>query len=1293
LLAPDGSTRVELKKAPMEYDPFGFCNFGDDVKNLYFNSELPITDSLKICGMPTPLTGEYAITGDLSTIYGMNPAQGGWSIMVKDVTNDNGGTDGFLTDASISFTDISDFTGLPVTVEFKATGINNPIDEAMVVGQQAYTSYIVPLGLRTTCSNSCDARAIVNVIGGVGPYTYQWDDPANSTTKTLDLCARTYNVTVTDALGCTAVASVEVTSPPAIVLGPVTYSNNDTLKCYGEKTDITITATGGIGALKYTYTGAPAPNDTLNVGTAFTNLGAGTYNFHIFDVNGCTKDTTINIVAPDTLKAEVKAITHNVCYGGNTGSVVIKAEGGNKKYVFTLKQAGVDVETIYTMEDTATFTGLAAGTYTVAVRDTNMCSILPDLDVVITQPATPLTIDLVKSGKLTTCASNADGWVTFETSGGSAPFTYTIYNTTDTFESAQDSLSGIVRGTYTAMITDGNGCTATYGTPVDIIADPAIIFNKPFAVTPVTKCYTNNDGTITVSATHDDGNKDNIEVTIDNLAGTYNPLEAPSYSYQFTNLTPGWHVIYAKDVSNPGTCIFKDSAFVSAPLPISGSTVITFVATNNYTVDVVASGGTGTLEYAFLDSNRDSIQGFGANNSFTGLTNGTYYALVRDAERCFIELPVNLADFTITVTHLKCYNDNSGRIKVTAGIPGTYLYDLDKGAVQNDSGVFVNLSAGKHYIKVYNEFGTVVFNDSTILNQPATALEVVKLLFPPDLNKCAYDQNVSARMMVAVVGGVAPYQYSKDGIQYFSEPDLVLFGKGSHIVFVRDTNACVVQSSPIDVGAPDPVNIIVDRIVPVKGSKPGSVSLKATGPDKPITFSQNGADWFGTTDSTHTFGNLNQGTYTFYAQNTIGCRDTISVTVPIAPKLNVKVIIDTTLVECDYDNKAGMSLIILDAGVDSARYFITSKDTSWLKSTTQSYIDLTQGHYSIYVEDNNGRIFAKDTIIPGLPSGYTYSISTKDTCARFSRRGHYGSLELVTSPDYTNYTFNWSNGKTTSSIHNLSSGPYSVTVTYGKDNQCQRIIEDTVWYVRDMYLNIVPLGKICPNTDYRLSLQNNARADKYRWVPSIGLNDPTSESPIVNISKPMEYLLIAEDNYYGCYDSTTTKIDVVKVPQIISPDTFVIVPGGEMQLFANDTSFVGCIWNPATYLNNANTFAPIVRPESSIIYHVTGITAELCYVTDTVYIVSDYLKVPSGFTPNGDGVNDVWEIDYADQYPDMLVQVFNRWGQKVFEQGGYSLSTAWDGTRNGRPLPMGTYYYVIFPTKDSKMTGTVTIVR
>lgn len=85
--------------------------------------------------------------------------------------------------------------------------------------------------------------------------------------------------------------------------------------------------------------------------------------------------------------------------------------------------------------------------------------------------------------------------------------------------------------------------------------------------------------------------------------------------------------------------------------------------------------------------------------------------------------------------------------------------------------------------------------------------------------------------------------------------------------------------------------------------------------------------------------------------------------------------------------------------------------------------------------------------------------------------------------------------------------------------------------------------------------------------------------------------------------------------------------------------------------------------------------------------------IPNGITPNGDGVNDVWEIPYLKNCPNCIVKVFNRWGQQLFSSIGYA--QPWDGTVNGNGLPTADYYYVISLEKKTKKeyTGTITIKR
>ena len=122
------------------------------------------------------------------------------------------------------------------------------------------------------------------------------------------------------------------------------------------------------------------------------------------------------------------------------------------------------------------------------------------------------------------------------------------------------------------------------------------------------------------------------------------------------------------------------------------------------------------------------------------------------------------------------------------------------------------------------------------------------------------------------------------------------------------------------------------------------------------------------------------------------------------------------------------------------------------------------------------------------------------------------------------------------------------------------------------------------------------------------------------------------------------------------------------------------------------TRAPLSSPIDDITYRlvVTGIGG--CAVGDTLFVkVLKSPMIPNAFSPNGDGINDTWIIQYLESYPGTTVDVFNRYGQKVYSSIGYD--KPWDGRYNGKILPIGTYYYVINPKNGRAiMSGSVTII-
>jgi len=86
------------------------------------------------------------------------------------------------------------------------------------------------------------------------------------------------------------------------------------------------------------------------------------------------------------------------------------------------------------------------------------------------------------------------------------------------------------------------------------------------------------------------------------------------------------------------------------------------------------------------------------------------------------------------------------------------------------------------------------------------------------------------------------------------------------------------------------------------------------------------------------------------------------------------------------------------------------------------------------------------------------------------------------------------------------------------------------------------------------------------------------------------------------------------------------------------------------------------------------------------------VSIPNAFTPNGDGINDIWNIVNLNTYAQSHVQIFNRYGMLVFNSVGYA--TPWDGTEKNTRVPDGTYYYLITLTPgDSPLSGSVTVIR
>jgi gliding motility-associated-like protein len=406
------------------------------------------------------------------------------------------------------------------------------------------------LALSTTqvnvlCNGNNTGSINLTVTGGTAPYTYAW---TNNTTleDPTGLVAGTYTVTVTDANGCTATTTVTITQP-AILTSSFTQVN---VGCFGNNTgSIDLTVNGGVAPYVYAWSNQAITED-LN------NIPSGVYTVTATDANGCTTTQTVTITQPQAALALSTTQVNVLCFGNSTGSVNLTVTGGTAPYNYLWSNNG-------TAEDP---TGMAAGAYTVTVTDANGCT--AQTSVTITQPQAALALSTTQVNVL--CFGNSTGSVNLTVTGGTAPYTYAWSNNT----TLQDP-TGLAIGTYTVIVTDANGCTAT----------TTVTITQPASAVSVTTQSQNIlclNGTGSVSSTPTGG--------------------VPPYTYSWTNnaatqnitnLQAGSYTITVQDANG---CTAQSTGTVAttlSPLPvqilnITGTTILTCT---NPTIVLQATGG------------------------------------------------------------------------------------------------------------------------------------------------------------------------------------------------------------------------------------------------------------------------------------------------------------------------------------------------------------------------------------------------------------------------------------------------------------------------------------------------------------------------------------------------------------------------------------------------------------------------------------------------------------------------------------------------------------------------------
>jgi len=1119
-----------------------------------------------------------------------------------------------------------------------------------------------------SCNGANDGTISISVSGGTPSYEYSIDGGSTFVANGGNfsgLAGGNYPVIVRDSEGCTVSGSTEtITDPPGISF----LSQNKTdITCNG-LTDgtIAIVVSGGVAPYTYSINGGITYQ---NNGGNYTGLGAGNYDIAVKDINGCSAfGATLTVTEPSLLVINSQGKTDVTCNGGNDGTITITASGGVPAYQYSI-DGGASW-----FSNGGLFTGLTSGNYDVAVQDINGC-ITNGTTLVISQPPA-LGFDTQTSTDVS-CNGGSDGTLTISVSGGTAPYQYSNDGGIN-FTANGGNFSGLPAGNYDIAVKDANSCIF-FGATLTVSEPLSLVINTQ-TKTDIT-CFGANDGTINVSVS---GGTSPYEYSID--GGTTFIANGGS----FTNLSPG---IYDIAVRDNNLCLIAGVTLtISEPSEISiTSEVATDISCNGASdgkIVITAAGGTPAYTYSI-----DAGITYAASGSFTGLPPGNYDVMVMDQNGCtkagstlVVNEPPALTVVSENVIDNLCFGETNGSVSISvSGGISPFTYSNDGGTSWlNNGGNFTGLAAGSYAMAARDQNGCIV--NGSILNvgePPELIIDSTKIT---EITCSGY---ADGSLQIYVHGGTPNYRYSIDGgVTFFSNGGIFIgLAAGNYDVAVQDANGCIKAGNTMTITNPPAINIDseVATDITCNGLSDGRIQLSASGGTAPYRYSvDNGLNFSGNGNIT----GLSTGSYQVVVQDSKGCLQngsTLSINEPAVLQVDSE---QGTDVLCN-GGTDGHIEITASGGVSPYSYSVDGGLT--FLDNGGVFTGLGTGNYSVALKDQNGCLKTGSTLTLSEPTPLTMTFdTTKASCNKFTADG---SIQITPGGGTPGYTFSIDGGinwQTNALFNNLVAGSYAVVLR--DTNLC--ILNNSL-VLESRFTVVADAGKdtsICPGGQVTLQ---GAGGTTYQWSPAGSLNDPDIPDPVASPTTTTQYALTITEG--TCSDVDSVTVTVFDLPQINAGKDTSIFRGTSIQLTATGGVFAAYSWSPGTGLSGTSGVSVMATPSEDMMYRVIGTSTDGCLSSDSIIItIIREIVIPSGFTPNNDGYNDTWVIDNAWLFPDIVVEVVNRWGQRVFYSRGYGSGQEWDGTRNGKELPIGTYYYVII-INDSRgsrpVTGPITIIR
>ncbi|MFL5754655.1 MAG: PKD domain-containing protein, partial [Bacteroidia bacterium] len=1077
----------------------------------------------------------------------------GPSVSVSATTNVscNGGSNGTATATVVGGTGAINYawspsggnaataSGLPI-----GTYTVNISDANGCLAQAVSATITQPFGITITvtptavsCFSGSNGGATALAGGGTPGFTYLWQ-PSGSTGATISgQAAGTYTVQATDTKGCVATQTYIITQPAAAL----TVSSSATpTSCFGGANG-TASSTPAGGTTPYTYTWMPGSLSGQNI----SGLIAGTYTVNVTDANGCTASSGTATVTQPTALVLVPSSVNSTC-GNSNGQAIVTASGATPGYTYLWTPGGAT---------TSTAASLAAGSYSVVVKDANNCT----ANSSVTVNNTPGPSVSVSATTNVSCNGGSNGTATATVVGGTGAINYAWSPSGGNAATA----TGLPIGTYTVDISDANGCIAQ-AVSTSITQPPAITIN---VVTGNVSCFNGSNGTATAAG----------------AGGTpgYTYLWQPSGSAGATisGQVIGNYTVQATDINGcTGTQTYTITQPTALSAVIDSSFNVSCFGGGNGSASAGVSGGTPGYTYSWAPSGGNAATAI-------NLSAGTYTVNILDTNSCPVSATIIITEPAQALTAVgtgggvSCFGGSDGNASVTpSGGTPSYTYSWSPAGGSGPSAS--NLAPGNYFIQVTDANSCQTSVSLTIANAPP----ITGTLAATDPS-CGLPNGT---IVSQISGGTPPYSYSwsPGGT---TGANLTGAGAGIYTVQVTDALNCIQFFSDTLTNIPGPV-LALSAVTNDScfGNSDGTATINIVQGVAPFTTS-----WSPSGGSGLTATSLPAGTYTATVTDALGCPSTITATVT-EPTPVVLSVVSVTNVSC-FALSDGAITAAASGGTPGYSY-------SWSPVTSSSATvdSLIAGTYTVSVSDTNS-CSTSISVNVTQPTILTSSISSVVNAICYNATGN---ISVLVNGGTIPYAYSWSSTpvQTGSTLNAVPAGSYTVTVT--DTNGCVILDSATITQPALIITTVGANDTICLGQSGSLSASATGGSGGYyyAWQPGGMINNGTFPiTPSTNTT----YTVIAYDQNgcAGTSDTATAIVYTLNSGNVQAYGITPVCPGVSSTIYAAASGNTG----PLTYTwdhglgNGPGAF--LVTPTQPTTYVVTISNSCAASMKDSVQVL------------------------------------------------------------------------------------------